>query len=244
MSKYNYGFPLKIDSFGEREKLAALKEFAEGSSELEECLITLNNNGLYTIACCRGYHEIDSVQSFIFKYLKGELDVLAYAKCITAPHIAFDKTVDDVFDYLSIDMIENQNVELTHNANGSVITFHGNDCYNLISKFTNDIKTGKKDNQVALRQKVNVKLTVEQLYNSHLCGLVKSGFEEDDINLLKVLIFYNACCRVGKNMSKEEFDNLCLRFGLDVNQSQYVEQCLLNKDANFFLVQDISPSHR
>ena len=244
MSKYNYGLPLAINAFNGQEKLAAFKEFAEGCPELEECLIELNNNGLYTKACCRGYHEIDNVRSFVFKYLEGQLDILSYARCITAPHIAFEKEIRDVFDYLSEDIINNPNVILTQDENGSVITFHGEDCHRLIAQLTNDIKTGKKNNQDALKRKINVRLTVEQLYNSHLCGLVKSGFSEDEINLFRVYLLYNACCQLGKNMTKEEFDDLCLKVGFDANQRECLEQFLINYDANFFSEHDVPKKNK
>ena len=100
MGKYNYGMPYGIANLSKEEKLAAIKEFSEGSLVLEECLLTANSLGLLTTNSCRGHHEIENPSKIVMDYLfKNDLDILSLSRCMCPAYIAFDKS-SDIISYL------------------------------------------------------------------------------------------------------------------------------------------------
>lgn len=213
MSTYNNGFPSSINNLSEDEKKLAIKDFAEGSVELEECLLTMNMYGLNTRACCKGYHEIDDILLFFLDYYNHNVDLLALAKCMNAPYIVCEKDAD-IFNYLSLELINNPNVLLAENEFGKEIRFYGENCYQLIKILTRDIKSGKKNYQDEIRKKVNELQPPEFYYNSYVYGLIRNGFTYDEVNILNGILVLNACIR-SENITREYFDDLCLKTGID-----------------------------
>ena len=57
-TKYNHVAPIDLDTIPGEEKEQALKEFAEGSIGLENCLRNMWANNLKTHACCAGEENV------------------------------------------------------------------------------------------------------------------------------------------------------------------------------------------
>lgn len=231
MNKYNNGFPLDIGNLSQQSKLESIKEFAENSEELEECLVTANINGLNTRACCKGYHEIENISLFILNYLDKKADLLALSRCINAPYVDFENDAN-IYSYLSTDLINNPNVVLEKNQYGMCIRFYGENCYKLIKLLTRDIKSGVKNNQDEIQRKLVEYPTPEFYYNSYLYGLVKNGFTEKDIEILNGCLVLNACIR-SKITTCEDVENLCLKTGISEQIQKAIEQRLEEKGIVF-----------
>lgn len=223
MSSYNNGFPFNINSLSSDEKKAAIKDFSEGSKELEECLLAMNDKGISTRACCKGYHEIDNIPVFMLDYYNKKIDSLALAKCLNAPYITCEQD-SDIFSYLSIDLINNPGVVL-ENEFGNTIRFYGDNCYELIKLLTLDIKSGIKNNEAAVSKKLNESPTPEFYYRSYVYGLIRNGFTSEQIKDLNIILVLNACIR-SKITTQDNFYDLCLKTGLDGDSITRIEQKL------------------
>ena len=221
--KYNYGFPVSITNFSEEEKKAAIKDFAEGSPLLEECLSTIINDlGTETAACCRGFHEIEDPKKFIEDYLfLNKLDFLAFSRCLCAPYISFKETNDEkIYSRLSNELINNPNVEL----NDKSIFFYGENWEQTMTQFLEDIKGEKKDNQDALVEKIGKKLSTEAYYDSYVYSFKKNGFSADDIDIFKVNFLLNACMH-SNVFEEEKVHDFCTKY--QINEES--EKAILSK---------------
>lgn len=224
MSTYNNGFPFNINSLSNDEKMVAIKDFAEGSKELEECLLTMNDKGISTRACCKGYHEIDNIPAFMLDYYNKKMDSLALAKCLNAPYITCEKD-SNIFSYLSIDLINNPGVTL-ENEFGNTIRFYGDNCYELIKLLTIDIKSGIKNNENEVSKKLNEFSSPEFYYKSYVYGLIRNGFTSEQIKDLNIILVLNACIR-SKITTSDNFYDLCFKTGLDGDSITRIEQKLV-----------------
>ena len=236
MEKYNYGMPTDIKQLSEAEQYAAIKEYAEGSPELEDCLLVANKNGLHTRTCCRGYHKIENIQEFITNYLKHMPDDLALGRCINCPYIGFEKSAN-IFEYLSADFINNPNIILNSNEYDDCIRFSGENAYELIRELTKEIKSGKKNNHELIQNKLAQKKSIEFFYNSFMQGLIRSGMSNDEISIIKRDLFFNACCFT-KKISEEEFFDLYSKFGLNLGEIEFVKNRIIEEGGEFYSLQD------
>jgi hypothetical protein len=130
--KYNHVIPINLDTIPQCELEQALKEFAEGSLNLEICLKTMWENGLKTHACCSGNHSENGI---------GYIAM--------APGI-------NVFNYLSNEILDTDIITLEFTGNKQIIRFGGSkdDKEYLLQKIALDISTGKKNNIELIRKKL------------------------------------------------------------------------------------------
>ena len=211
MGKYNYGFPVSISDLLDDEKRAALKEFAEGLPILEDCLVAVNEMGFETNSCCRGFHEIEDKNKFIINYLFNKnLNMLALARCFCPPYISFKNDATKLYSKLSPELINNPNIQL----NSDCIYFYGPDSYKLMNDFLRDIKGEQKDNLTDLSMKIGQQLSPDAYYNSYVYGLTRSGFDEEDMKCLKIIMGLNACIKSGLS-SPEDIHDFCERNQID-----------------------------
>ena len=209
MGKYNYGSPVNIDNMPDEEKYAAMKEFAEGSPILEECLITANKLGFETTNCCRGYHEIENTNKFLSDYLFNKnLDYIALARCFCPAYISFKKN-SKVLNNLSSELINNPNICISTDYDPAIY-FYGSDCSQLMEMFLKDIKSGAKQNEDALVAKVEQPLSADCYYESYEYGLKKSGFTKENMECLKMIMGLNACKRA-RLSTQEDIHDFCKR---------------------------------
>lgn len=219
MGKYNYGMPYGIEKLSKEEKIAAIKEFAEGSLVLEECLLTAVSLGLLTTNCCRGHHEIEEPSKFVMNYLfKNDLDVMSLSRCMCPAYISFDKS-SDIVSYLSSDLINNPNVRITKNENDYCIYFYGAQSERLMRLFTQDMKTGKKNHKEDLDNKINKNLDPNVYYASFIYAFKNSGFNDEDILPFRVIFGLNAC-RFLKTYG--EIHNFCVEQGLSSEEEDVI----------------------
>lgn len=218
MGNYNNGMPYDMGTLTMEEKMAAIKEFAEGSEVLEECLITADKLGLETTNSCRGYHEIEDTEKFMNDYIfKDDLDMVSFSKCINPTYISFARE-SDIISYLSSELINNPNVRITAN-NKYCIYFYGEEHDSLLKHFTSDMKSGKKSNGQDLINKVNKTLAPEDYYKSFVYGFKNSGLTDDDIKLFRVIFGLNAC-RFTKTY--EEIHEFCIKQGIPEDEEEII----------------------
>lgn len=219
MGKYNYGMPYSIDKLSNEEKLAAIKEFAEGSVVLEECLLTANSLGLVTTNSCRGHHKIENPSQFVINYLfKNDLDIIALSKCMCPAYVSFDKS-SDIISYLSSDLIKNPNVRITAANNGYCIYFYGAQSELLMRLFIQDMKTGKKNCHKELLDKINTNLEPNIYYASFIYAFKNSGFSDEDIKPFRAMCGLNAC-RFLKTY--KEIHEFCTEQGFSTEEEEII----------------------
>ncbi len=114
-----------------------MKQFAEGSSSLEKCLLAIYNSKIITKACCKGNHI--EVNEDIYGD-KANINSEAY--------IVFEKD-NDWQTYLSPQLIQDKFVIIGDNY----IRHYGEDHDAFFEMLSNDFSTGKKDNQTFLNDK-------------------------------------------------------------------------------------------
>lgn len=134
-TKYNRIVPIKLEKIPVNELLQALQEFSEGSKGLEECLRVMWNNNLKTHACCAGHDDLD----------------LAY--------IAMRENTD-LFQYLSEELLQNDMISIENSYGRQVTRFLGSkeEKEALFFKLAGDIKSGKKNNEHIIDNKIGKNL--------------------------------------------------------------------------------------
>ena len=174
MEKYNNGKITSIANIPEEEKLMALKEFAEGSEALEECLIILNKMGILTKSCCKGQHL-----SYAKKY-DGITENAAeeYPRVRWESYILFEPN-QDWEGYLSKDLIYDSDVIIADDY----ICYYGRDNEQFFRRLRNDLLTGKKNNQQLLDNKDN-EITDDMYLRSYIFSLLRIGFTKEQIDVL------------------------------------------------------------
>ena len=166
--KYNDGQSHQDIYDKEHDELVTIaKEFSEGSKVLEDCLLTMWNQGLFTAACCKGDH--DPFNNINCEYVDG------FAYIAGADKI-------DFFSYLSPELINNEMVILNDDGNYQDIQFYGSDKEELIAKFTKDILTGKKNNKVYLSKKIGRKIKVENRQKAFIYHMLVNGYKKEDVD--------------------------------------------------------------
>ena len=228
MGKYNYGAPVSINNIPTDEKRAAFKEFAEGLPLLEDCLIAVNEMGFETNSCCRGFHEIEDKNKFITDYLFNKnLDMLAIARCFCPPYISFKHDATKLYGKLSKELINNPNVLIE----SKYIFFLGPDSYKLMEDFLKDIKGEQKDNLADLSMKIGQRLSPDTYYNSYVYGLTRSGFNEADMECLKIIMGLNACIQSGLS-SPEDIHDFCERNKIDESMEEIIAKEIQKRRGN------------
>ena len=131
-SKYNKIYPISLSDIPESEKELALNEFSEGLEELRLCLKVLWDNKLETKACCAGNHNDES-----------------------HAYIAMAEKVD-VFNYLTSNVLDDENVKLEYFNGMQIIRFYGDIEQTKIAmlNLAECILTGIKNNKNQVRRKI------------------------------------------------------------------------------------------
>lgn len=109
---FNYNNePIQYNKIPKDKIGEALKDFSEGSVVLQKYLEALWKKELFTIACCKGDHLYKGTDT-------GSMLGEAY--------ISFEPGIN-IFNYLSEEIIKNNNVELSDTNNKQTIYFYGKD---------------------------------------------------------------------------------------------------------------------
>lgn len=134
--------PIDIETIPHNEINQALKEFADGSKALEECLKIMWLKELKTHACSPG--DDDQYNAAYISMTPGA----------------------DLFSYLSKNTIENENIVLELYDNQQVIRIYGQKEIKetLLKCITNDISTGIKEDKALLKNKLISELD-KKLFN-------------------------------------------------------------------------------
>ena len=156
-TKYNNHLPIDLDTIPLNDRKQALKEFAEGSLGLENCLKEMWQCGLKTHACCANELSDDRPS-----YIQMDVNV-------------------DLFSYLSKDTILNDFIKLEVNYDRQIIRFFGPRSIRerLMNIVASDIAYGIKANYSLLQEKVNAKVTcsIDELNKTFMYLLEKTGYK-------------------------------------------------------------------
>lgn len=165
----------KWDGYGEIEDISTLPknrrnyklaQFSEGSKTLEKCLIILWDRGIKTTACCKGNH------------LSINCDNIPEIEC--EAYISFDSN-SEWQDYLSNEIIENEDVVITDNA----IYYYGENHDAFFTALSKTCIIGKRDNKEVLNRKISKGLTnIEEQKLEHKAfheSIHEIGFDEEQI---------------------------------------------------------------
>ena len=132
ISKYNYGEHIDLDLIPIEDTNQALKEFSSGSRGLEICLRTMWTHGLKTYACYPGDRDI-----FDIGYIVMEEN-------------------EDLFSYLSEELLYSDGIRISIEDNRQVIKFSGNtgEKNSEMILLAQNILTGRKRNSNILSKKI------------------------------------------------------------------------------------------
>ena len=131
---YNTGEPIDLDTIPISDTNIALYDFANGSLGLEICLRILWQHGLKTYSCYLGNDNI-----FDIAYIVMEEN-------------------EDVFCYLSEELLENDGIRISIEDNRQIIKFSGNlgEKNSEMILLAQSILTGKKKNSDLLSEKIGL----------------------------------------------------------------------------------------
>ena len=170
MSSYNNGHPILLDSIDKRELNQAATDFSEGLESLNQLLLCMWDQGLKTIACCKGYHG-------------DYLNIIFPTQILMQPN-------SDIFCYLSSEIIDSPYVKLlTDDQKRQEILIYGEKRDKLLQKITRDILSGKKNNTI-IDKIVEPQVRVE----AYIYGLRINGFSEEEIEM--ILPKLNECAKL------------------------------------------------
>jgi len=170
---FNYSNePIQYNKIPKDKIGEALKDFSEGSVSLEKCLSVLWKKELFTIACCKGDHLYKGSDT-------GSMFGEAY--------IAFEPGIN-IFDYLSEEIIKNNNIEISNINNKQTIYFYGKDKDILILLLANDVLSGKKENQQLIEKKLEKQIDKSVLIESFINRLKVNGLLEEEIMSLVPIV--------------------------------------------------------
>ena len=188
-NNYNYGKPIDLSTIKKKDMKKALDDFSEGSLSLKKCLITLWDNSLFTISCCKGDHfEIDEILPG-----KSELRVEYTGFIVFAPFV-------DIFSYLSIEFINNPFVVLRQKNNQHIIYFFGENKDKLFDSLANEVLSGKKENKEQLSKKINVDPPLDIYVESMVDLLKRHDVDYNTISIVEQL--YTKIVNLDYNSSK------------------------------------------
>lgn len=158
-TEFNHVAPIDLDTIPLHKREQALKEFAEGSLGLENCLRAMWEINLKTFSCCA-----------------GELDDYDEAYIGMAPGV-------DVFCYLSEELLLNDMVALEVDNDRQIIRFGGTIEYKdkLMQQVADDILSGKKQNEIQVQNKIGKALNSRWLKASRVNSMRKLGMSEEEI---------------------------------------------------------------
>lgn len=158
-TEFNHAAPIDLDTIPLDKREQALKEFAEGSLGLENCLRAMWANNLKTFACCA-----------------GELDDYDIAYIGMSPGV-------DVFGFLSEELLMNDMVALEVEDSRQIMRFGGTKEYKdkLMQQVADDILSGKKQNEHQVQNKIGKGLNKEWINLGRINSMRKLGMSEDEI---------------------------------------------------------------
>ena len=159
---YNYGQPISIDNLNKDDWIQAATDFSEGLDSLKQLLLCMWENGIKTFACCKGYHYINNSQN-------GPLDILYPTEIVLQQN-------NDVFSYLSEEIINSPYVKLGFEFEKQLIYIYGEKRDEILQKIIKDILSGKKNNIIIYKEPQS-KIRVE----SYVYGLRINGFSDEEI---------------------------------------------------------------
>ena len=188
-TKYNHVVPIDLDTIPYYEKEQALKEFAEGSLGLEICLRIMWANNLKTHACCAGGHD--------------EFDI---------GYISMGNGID-VFCFLSEDLLSSDMIalEFDKDQNRQTIRFGGKKEFKdkLLQKVSEDILSGKKQNDDLIQDKIGKGLNSDWLKEGRIYYMRKLGMSEEEIQFEERGLELNKILETG---TQEEVDAIMSEF--------------------------------
>ena len=186
MNKYNHGHVIKMSEIPAEEKKMAIKQFAEGSPMLEDCLNIINSLGIETKACCKGQHVTYVRWNGVSSEKCSEL-----VPIIAAPSYILFAPNQEWKAYLTRDLIKDKDVLIGFDG----IHYYGRDAQNFFRRLKWAFLTGKKKNQNLLDgYKFYYMYVPEELeIQSYIYSLEKIGFTDEQIEELVELKekFYN-----------------------------------------------------
>lgn len=203
-TKYNHVAPIDLDIIPAHEREQALREFAEGSLGLENCLRVMWANNLKTHACCAGEQD--------------EYDIA---------YITMANGVD-IFSFLSEELLSSDMValEFEEDKNRQTIRFGGTKEFKdkLMQRVADDIINGKKSNAHLIQNKIGKGLNSEWLKEGRINSMRRLGMSEEEINYRERGIELNRILETG---TPEEIDAIMPEFLERVN---LINQRLVEKN--------------
>ena len=188
-TKYNHVAPIDLDTIPDYEKEQALKEFAEGSKGLENCLRAMWANNLKTHACCAGE--------------QNDYDIA---------YIAMADGID-IFSFLSEELLSSDMIALEFNRdqNRQILRFGGTKEFKdkLMQKVADDILKGKKENDHLMQNKIGKGLNSEWLKEGRIYNMRKLGMSEEEIKYSERGLELNKIIETG---TQEEVDAIMPEF--------------------------------
>ena len=205
-TKYNHVAPIDLDTIPDHEKEQALKEFAEGSVGLENCLRVMWANNLKTHACCAGEQD--------------DYDVA---------YIAMADGID-VFSFLSEELLSSDMIalEFEEDQNRQTLRFGGTKEFKdkLMQKVADDILRGKKQNDHLVQNKIGKGLNSEWLKEGRFYYMRKLGMSEEEIRYRERDLELNRILLTG---TQEEVDAIMPEF---LERLTLINQRLVEKNNN------------
>ena len=167
---YNIKFVVPLSTIPLEDRNKALKDFAEGSFGLKQCLGTMWMKGLNTIACCPGRHG-----SYNSGYITMEPGV-------------------DLFSYLSNETLENGMVKLWISYGRHVVGFAGTrkKRERILLQLQQDIISGKKDNSEEVFEKLCQNYPTSYLVKKKQQELIDRGMSGETL-MNELYKYFNKC---------------------------------------------------
>ena len=156
---------MDITKIPKEEMAVVINEFSEGNQELENCLITINNQGLHTIGCCKGSH-------FTARIDKNKIEFITFNP---SSYIGFKKG-EDWGSYLSSDLINDKDVLLSDTS----IHYLGESPDDFFKRLNNAFLTGKKNNKEEFDAKRET--SSNELYSALERKSYESGLRRNELN--------------------------------------------------------------
>ena len=120
-------------------------------------------------------------------------------------YISFEPGIN-IFDYLSEEIIKNNNVELSDTNNKQTIYFYGKDKDMLILLLTEAVLSGKKENNQLIQEKLEKQVDKIVLIESFINCLKVNGLLDNEISTLLLIVDFIISSEFDERVSQNEIN--------------------------------------